>query len=108
LRKKSKPSSVGDILAKMAKTTELGKKLEQAIIWERWPEVAGASLFEHGRPHSIRENTLIVEVDSSVWMNKYAYHKWHILKRINRLSGRELVSDIFVKLRGEECPEPSE
>jgi len=106
LRKKSKPSSVGDILAKMAKTTELGKKLEQAIIWERWPEVAGASLCEHGHPHSIRENTLIVEADSSVWMNKSAYHKWHILQRINRLSGRELVSDIFVKLVGDDGPEP--
>jgi len=31
-------------------------------------------------------------------MNKYAYFKWEILKRINRLVGKELISDVFFVL----------
>lgn len=94
----NKPQSVGEILAKLAKKTGLGKQLEQAQIWEHWPEIAGASLHIHGRPQSVRDKTLTIEVDSTVWMNKYAYFKWEILKRINRLAGKELISDVFFVL----------
>ena len=96
--KKNKPESVGDILAKMVKKTPLGRKLDQARIWEVWPELATPSLAKHGRPQGVKEKTLIVEVDSTVWMNKYAYFKWDILKRVNRMAGRELISDIFLVL----------
>ena len=98
----SKPQSVGEILAKLAKKSGLGKQLEQAKIWEHWPDIAGASLRTHGRPQSVKDKTLIIEVDSAVWMNKYAYFKWEILKRVNRLAGKELISDVFFVLAPEE------
>lgn len=96
--RKSNPKSVGDILAGLARKTDLGVKLAQARIWDEWAQVAGAALHEHGRPHAIKDGTLIVEVDSTVWMNRYAYQKWYILKRANRLTGKELVKDIFIML----------
>jgi predicted nucleic acid-binding Zn ribbon protein len=98
----SKPQSVGEILARLVKKTGLGRRLEQAKIWEHWPEIAGPSLYAHGRPHSIKDKTLTVEVDSTVWMNKYAYFKWDILKRANLLAGKELVSDVFFVLAPDE------
>ncbi len=97
--------SVGDILAKLVKKTGLGKQIDQARIWECWEDLAGANLHTHGRPRSIKDNTLIVEVDSPVWMNKYAYFKWDILQRVNRLAGKELVSDLFLVLSEDETPE---
>jgi len=96
--KSNKPQSVGEILAKLVKKTKLGKQLEQARIWEQWPEIAGRSLYKHGRPQRVKDKTLTVEVDSTVWMNKYAYFKWDILKRINLMAGKELISDIFFML----------
>jgi len=104
--KKTSPSSVGDILARLVKKTGLGKQMDQAQIWDRWEELAGPHLAAHGRPHAVRDNTLLVEVDSAVWMNKYAYHKWDILKRINGLFGHELVSDLFIMLTPDEAPTP--
>ena len=101
-----KPKSVGEILAVLTKKSPLGKKLQQARIWEWWPEIAGAHLHEHGRPHSVKDGTLSIEVDSTVWMNKYAYYKWDILKRINRMAGEELVSDIFLMLTPDQDPTP--
>lgn len=103
--RKNEPTSIGDILAKMVKKSPLGKKLRQAEIWDRWPELAGAELCDHGRPFAIRDKTLIVEADSTVWMNRYSYHKWDILKRVNLLARQELISDIFVTLTPDEPAE---
>jgi hypothetical protein len=31
-------------------------------------------------------------------MHKYSYCKWEIIRRINRMAGKELVSDLFFLL----------
>ena len=100
--KPGEPTGVHDILNELRSTTDLGHQLEQARIWEEWPFIAGEHLHGHGRPSGIREQTLLIEADSAVWMHKFAYHKWHILKRINMLAGRELVSDLFISLRSDD------
>ena len=102
------PAGVGSILDALKQTTALGKQLEQSQIWSRWPEIAGEYLAAHGFPKSIRDNTLYVQADSTVWMNKFAYHKWDLLKRINRLTGKELVSDIFIVLQGDPESPPTQ
>jgi predicted nucleic acid-binding Zn ribbon protein len=101
-KKKSDPANIADIRAAMQQESALGEQLEQARIWENWPELAGSALAGRGMPVSVRDGTLTIEAESPVWMHKFAYHKWAILKRINRMAGRELVSDLFIRLAGEE------
>ena len=96
--KKHDPKGVGDILEGMKESTALGRQLDQAAIWRRWPEIVGQELSPHGRPQTIKDNQLRIEVDSAVWMHKFSFHKWAIIKRINRMAGKELVSDIFLVL----------
>lgn len=96
------PTEVGKILDDLKKTTGLGQQLDQARIWDRWSDLAGLHLAAHGQPKTIRDSTLYVEADSPVWMHRFALRKWSILKRINRLAGRELVSDLFVVLKADE------
>ncbi|MCX5772414.1 MAG: DUF721 domain-containing protein [Candidatus Hydrogenedentes bacterium] len=100
--RKGKPTRVGDILKGLVRNTDLGKKMDQARIWSEWPGIAGSALAQHGRPHAVKDQTLIIEVDSTVWMNRYAYYKWDILKRVNRLFNREIISDIYILLTPEE------
>ena len=90
--------SAADILKNLIATTPLGRVFEQAQIWDNWPEIAGAVLAAHGRPKDLREQRLRVIVDSAVWMHKYSYCKWEIIRRINRMAGKELVSDLFFLL----------
>lgn len=105
--RRSKPEGVGDILTGMIKTTDLGKHLEHAEIWEHWPEIVGEITAQHARPQGIKDLQLRIEADSAVWMHKINYRKWQILKKINRLAGKELVSDIYIVLvsDGEEMGE---
>jgi predicted nucleic acid-binding Zn ribbon protein len=96
--KKNDPTGVGDILKALKKRTKLGRMLENAQIWEHWPELAGEPLASHARPRTVKDGQLRIEADSAVWMHKFNYHKWKIIKRINRMAGKELVSDVFIEL----------
>lgn len=100
----NKPERVGEILARLKQTTALGRQLDQAKVWEHWGEVAGTELFQHTRPHRIKQDTLYIEADSAVWMHKAAYHKWEIIERINRLVGYGLIGEVFVTLSPEADP----
>ena len=102
MKKKHQPESVGDILARMVQQTTLGLNLEQAKIWENWAELVGGHLAAHCTPHNIKDGQLRVTVESAVWMHKLSYIKWDLLKRINRMAGKELVSDLFFRLASDE------
>ena len=95
---KKDPEGIGEILDALKHSTGLGRKLDEAQIWERWPEVVGMRLMPYGRPVGVKNGTLTVEVTSAVWMHKYAYEKGAILHRVNRLTGHEMVTDLFLKL----------
>jgi predicted nucleic acid-binding Zn ribbon protein len=107
-RKRGQPSGIGEILADLKKTTKLGKQLEQAKIWENWAHIAGPKLSLHGRPRTIKDGRLVVDVDTSVAMHRFAYRKFALMKRINSFAGKELVSDIYFQLAPEEAPETGE
>lgn len=96
------PTGVGDILKQMKVTTGLGEQLEQAQIWDHWEKIAGKEFAKYGLPKGIRDRTLIIEVNSSVWMHKYAYKRLSIIKNINRLARRELISEVFIQLAPED------
>ncbi len=100
--KKRKPVAVSDILDALIKETKLGETIEYAQIWEQWEEIAGKHLRAHGRPQTVKEGTLRILVDSAVWMNKFGYYKWDIIRRTNRVAGKELIHDIFLALLDED------
>ncbi len=97
--KKNKPENAADLMAQLKQGTGLGNLLEQAQVWERWPELAGPKLAIHGHPIGFRKKNpkvLMIAAESPVWVHRFAYAKWDIIGRINRMAGQELVSDLFV------------
>ncbi len=103
-RDRGHPTGVGEILQRMIRGTELGERLQEAEIWEHWDTIAGPYLSPHSRPVAVRERVLHIEADSPVWMHKLAFKKWELVRRINVLARRELVSDVFLRL-AEDDPE---
>jgi len=100
--RKRRVSTVGEIIETLKKTTKLGENLEQAQIWEHWPEIAGAHLSTHGRPCAVKDGQLRIAADSAVSMHRFSYRKWDIIKRVNRMTGKELIHDVFVLLADED------
>lgn len=64
--------------------------LEQ--IRETWPELAGPGAGKHARPGYLDRQTLIVFVDSAVWLNELArYEQTGILARLQKHFGAEAI-----------------
>jgi len=92
------PIPINDVLKFLIREGGLGEQLEQARIWEQWPQLAGDPLWMHGRPVALRNGTLIVAAESSVWMHKYAFYRLRLMGRINKMAKKRLVSDVFIRL----------
>lgn len=107
-RRNRRPAHIAEIIAELRRTTPLGMQLEVMQIWENWPEIAGPALAAHGAPYSVKDGLLRVGVDSAVWMHKFSYHKWRIIKRINRHARKELVHDLFLVLESRDEESPAE
>lgn len=105
--RKNDPVGIGDIIAGLKKTTPLGKQLELAQIWDRWTEIAGPKLAPHGRPYTVKKGTLHIHANSPVWVHRYDYVKWELLKKVNLMAGHELISDIFIGLASDN-PNPAQ
>lgn len=101
-KKKDGVEGIADILESLKGASALGRNLEEAKIWERWPDLAGMDFMPHGRPLGVRDGMLIIEVDSAVWMHKFAYIKRDLVRRINRMLGRDLVTEIHLTLTEDE------
>ena len=101
----TQPKAISEILASLKAKGELSGHFEHARVWERWPEIVGARLMPYGRPLRIREKTLTIEIDGAVWMHRFSYKTREIIAQANRIAGREIVSDIFLILAGEEKDE---
>lgn len=101
-------TAVGDILARLKATGTLGKQLELAQIWEYWTDLAGEQLSQHGQPYTVKDGQLRVRADSAVWMHKFGYQKWRIIRRINHMARKELIHDLFVTLNPDEEPDDAE
>jgi predicted nucleic acid-binding Zn ribbon protein len=98
---KRDPKGIDEIIKSMRQSPEMGKHFRVARIWEAWPDLVGAHLMPHGRPLGLRDGTLVIEVVNSVWMHKFSYRKWRIMKKVNALVGEKMVSDLYFVLSDE-------
>lgn len=64
-----------------------------------WPEIAGKRVAAHCRAVDVEGKTLIVEVDSPVWLTELVFLKGTMLKAICRRIGGGLVTDVKFRLK---------
>ena len=102
MKKKHDLVGIDDILNTMQSSTPLGKQLDCAQVWERWPDIVGDNYYHHCRPLGLRDNCLRIEVDSSVWMHRLSFRRWDIIKKVNQLVKKNLISDVFLVLTRED------
>ncbi len=100
--KKHELEGIDAILDAMQKQSDLGRQLDYAKIWERWPDLVGHPYYHHCRPVDIRDGCLRIEVDSSVWMHRLGFRRWEIQKAINRMAKKKLIQDIFLILMNDD------
>jgi len=93
------PQNISDILKELKATTQLGQRLEEAQIWEHWTAIAGPELAPHATPVGVKDGTLVIALESSVWMHKFSYRKSEIIDRANEYLTQDKLSEVFLRLK---------
>ena len=92
-------SPVGDVLPQVLSNLNLEKPLREYRAVEVWQEVVGERLYKHARAVSIHQGTLLVEADTSVWMQEIQFLKRRILNRLEHLCGEGSVRELRCVMR---------
>ncbi len=61
-----------------------------------WPKVVGPFIASHTIDLSVKNHVLFVRVDSDALRNELSYSKSLLLKNLNELVGKELLSEIVL------------
>jgi predicted nucleic acid-binding Zn ribbon protein len=73
--------------------------LQSATAVAAWERVVGERLGRYARAVGLRDGVLVVEAESSVWMQEIGYQKVRILKRLEEECGKGMVRDLRLTLR---------
>jgi hypothetical protein len=69
-----------------------------ALLFDRWSEVAGLPLADHGVPGSLDHGVLVVKVVEPAWSTEWRYRQGEVLRRCDGLLGEGVISRIEVRV----------
>jgi len=98
---KGKPKKVGDILPEVFRDLGLEEKLEEVELARLWADVVGDRIAAVSRPGRVRDGVLLVEVDTSSWMQELSFRKRQIMDLVRKRFSRLDVKDIHFRLNRE-------
>ncbi|MFP6582222.1 MAG: DUF721 domain-containing protein [Candidatus Hydrogenedentota bacterium] len=99
---KDTPEAIKHILEGLKVTSELGRTLDEARIWEHWESIVPSPFNAHTYPLRVKKQVLFIEADNAVWMHKTSYLKQQILDRIRSTIPPETIEDLRFVLEDEE------
>ena len=83
------------LVASVCKQLRMDSRLAEAEIVRVWNHLIDPRITAHAQPTGIREGTLFVTVDSSVWLaDILQFHRREILTRLQHSFGKKLIARI--------------
>ena len=70
--------------------------LDEVKVISSWPKVVGPFIASHTIDLSIKNNVLLVRVDSDALRSELSYSKSLLLKNLNEMVGKEMVVEIVL------------
>jgi hypothetical protein len=90
---------VGDVLPKVTAELHLDTRRAEAEVVKVWNSLIDPNIVAHAQPVGLRKGTLLVNVDSSVWLAEIVrYRRKEILDRLQHSFGKNLIQRISFRL----------
>ncbi len=96
MQKKLTP--IGNILNSALKNFRPTKDTEMTRIWALWQEALGETIARETKPSAFKENTLIVNVSCSAWLQHLTFSKHEMIANLNTALKSELVKEMRFKI----------
>lgn len=93
----SNDSAIGDILKEIIAVNKLQSGMDDVLVKEAWQSLMGNGVNHYTKNIVLKNNTLFVELSSSVLREELSFGKDKIIKLINDELGREVVKSVVLK-----------
>lgn len=79
----------------------LGSPTADALttVFDRWSELAGMPLADHGAPARLEGGCLVVVVREPAWATEWRYRQGEVLRRLDAALGEGVVTRVEVQVR---------
>lgn len=89
--------SIKDAIEQLLRVYRLDDKLAANKLVHSWEEVMGKMIAKHTKEIFIRQQQLVVTLDSAALRNELSLAKTKIIKMMNDAVGREIIDEIILK-----------
>ena len=98
MSERGEPVSITDALARVQ--AELGLPETDALrtLTDAWENVVGADVAAHARLEAVRDETISIAVDGTLWATQLRYLETEIVERANALVGTRVARGIRVRV----------
>lgn len=87
---------IGDLIKEFYEQHRGSEYLDEVKAINSWPKVVGPFIASHTIDLSIKNHVLFVRVDSDALRNELNYSKSLLLKNLNNLLGKEILTEIVL------------
>jgi hypothetical protein len=95
----TRAQAAADILPRLMKELHLDERRGEAELVKVWNELIDPVITAHAQPAGVRNGTLFVNVDSSVWLSEIVrYRRKEILDRLQHSFGRKFIQKISFRV----------
>jgi len=95
----TRAQAAADILPRLMKELHLDERRGEAELVKVWNELIDPVITAHAQPAGVRNGTLFVAVDSSVWLSEIVrYRRKEILDRLQHSFGRKFIQKISFRV----------
>ncbi|UKN02878.1 DUF721 domain-containing protein [Paracrocinitomix mangrovi] len=78
------------------KAMGVDQKMHEAAVLSQWEEIMGEAVNKRTEKKYIKEGVLYIELNSSVMRDELMHKRSEIIKKINAVSGFDIITDIYL------------
>ena len=94
-KRSSKEKHLGDVIDKLLKAYNLEDKMKELDLLEAWPDLMGKAVAHRTKSIEIKNQKLLLKIDSSVMREELHIGKQVIIHRVNEFMGKDVIRDVW-------------
>ena len=94
-KRSSNEKHLGDVIDKLLKAYNLEDKMKELDLLEAWPDLMGKAVAHRTKSIEIKNQKLLLSIDSSVMREQLHIGKQVIIQRVNEFMGKEVIRDVW-------------
>ena len=94
-KRSSNEKYLGDVIDRLLKAYKLEDKMKELDLLEAWPELMGKAVAHRTKSIEIKNQKLLLKIDSSVMREELHVGKQVIVQRVNEFMGKEVIRDVW-------------